>query len=80
MKGPRVRDVLWRAGDKEHSWGHLRGYAVATEPSEPALKLLIAGFRNEKELEVFVLRLRGMGLLTLYDIEGKVNGTSEDLA
>lgn len=65
-------------GDKEFGWGHLRGYAVSTEPSEPALKLLIAGFRSEKELEVFVLRLRGMGLLTLYDVEGKVNGKEPD--
>lgn len=71
MKGPDP----WQTREK---WGHLRGYAVATEADEPPLKLLIAGFRSEKELEVFVLRLRGMGLLTLYDVEGKVNGQGDE--
>lgn len=70
----RKVDPWHPVGDTAEGWGHLRGYAVATDPAEPALKLLIAGFRSEKELESFVLRLRGAGLLTLYDVEGRVNG------
>jgi len=44
---------------------HLRGYQVSTDPAGAGIELLIRGFRDQEELEAFVLRLRAFGLLNL---------------
>jgi len=42
---------------------HLRGFQVSTEVEGKSIELLIRGFRNQWEIENFVLRLRALGLL-----------------
>jgi hypothetical protein len=44
---------------------HLRGFQVSTDPAGESIELLIRGFRNQQEIESFVLRLRAFGLLNI---------------
>jgi hypothetical protein len=44
---------------------HLRGFQVSTEKDGESIELLIRGFRNQQEIESFVLRLRAIGLVNL---------------
>jgi hypothetical protein len=46
---------------------HLFGFQVSTDPEGTGIELLIRGFRNQYEIESFVLRLRALGLLNLRD-------------
>jgi hypothetical protein len=44
---------------------HLRGFQVSTDPAGSGIELLIRGFRNQGEIESFVLRLRAIGLINI---------------
>lgn len=44
---------------------HLRGFQVSTDPQGLTIELLIRGFRDQEEIEAFVLRLRAFGLLNI---------------
>lgn len=59
--------MVWRKGDPSGNdrYTRLMGYRVAVSPGGPALDLLIRGFQSDGELEAFVLKLRGLGLLSL---------------